>query len=391
MLNGIHYNPTVIYFGKGMISRVGEEVSRHAHKVMLHFGLSSFRKYGLHEKVTDSLTASGVSYIELGGVHPNPRAELVNEGIELCRKHDIDFILAVGGGSVIDSAKAISLGVPYEGEFSHIYEGKHNPEKSLKIAAVLTVPGTGSESNQGSVITFSANRQKLSYSHPFMFPLFSILDPEVTCTLTEHQTACGIVDAMSHVFERYFTQTAYVDCTDRIGEGLLKTLMIYGRLVREDPQNYDIRAEIMWACKLAHDNTAGFGRKQDWSCHLIAHEIGGRYDIPHGEILSVIFPAWMQYVHQANMERFIKFSERVFDIRIHDDARETGILHAIDRLKMFFKDMGMPTIMSQIGIKNGDIFADIAAQCARTMPSGTIGNFVRLSPADIIRILEMAS
>lgn len=390
MLNGIYHNPTIIYFGKGMISQVGAAVLLHAKKVLLHFGSESFKKYGLYQKITDFLKASKIDFVELGGVHPNPRADLVYEGIKMCRKHNIDFILAVGGGSVIDSAKAISLGVIYEGDFFDIFEGKQAPLKSLKVASVLTIPGTGSESNSGAVITHVEKRQKLPYSNPLMFPVFSILDPEVTYTLTEHQTACGIVDAMTHVLERYFTQTTFVDCTDRICEGLLKTLMKYAYLVQKDPRNYDIRAEIMWASKLAHDNTAGFGRKQDWASHMIAHELGARYDIPHGEILSVIFPAWMQHVCHANIERFVQFAERVFDIQPQGNDRETIISSAIDRLRKFFRDIGMPASIPEIVAGNTELFRDIAANCARLMPSGTIGNFVRLSPEDIARILEIS-
>lgn len=391
MLNGIYHNPTIIYFGKGMISQVGAAVLLHAKKVLLHFGSESFKKYGLYQKITDFLKASKIDFVELGGVHPNPRADLVYEGIKMCRKHNIDFILAVGGGSVIDSAKAISLGVIYEGDFFDIFEGKQAPLKSLKVASVLTIPGTGSESNSGTVITHSEKRLKLSYSNPLMFPVFSILDPEATYTLTEHQTACGIVDAMTHILERYFTLTTFVDCSDRICEGLLKTLMKYAYLVQKDPRNYNIRAEIMWASKLAQDNTAGFGRKQDWASHMIAHELGARNDIPHGEILSVIFPAWMQHVYHANIERFVQFAERVFDIPAHGRDPEIIILSAIDRLRQFFRDVGMPTMLSEIGVSDRTQFEEIASHCVKLMPSGTIGNFVRLSTSNIVQILSKAS
>ena len=286
MINGTCYNPTIIYFGKDTDAKVGEEVAKYSHKVLLHYGGQSFKKYGLYDRVTASFKSAGISYIELGGVKSNPDAELVYKGIELCRKHDIDFILAVGGGSVIDSAKAISIGVPWEGDFFDFFEGKQIPQKALKLATVLTIPGSGSESNPGSVITHKEKGVKIPYAHTLMFPVFSILNPEVTYSLTAYHTACGIVDAISHILERYFTNTTYVDCTDRICEGLVKTLMKYGILVQDAMHDYDVRAEIMWACKLAHDNTAGFGRKQDWSSHMIAHEIGAIYDITHGAIMG---------------------------------------------------------------------------------------------------------
>jgi alcohol dehydrogenase YqhD (iron-dependent ADH family) len=274
MLNGIYYNPTTIFFGKGMESKVGEEVAKYAKKVLLHYGSGSFKKYGLYDKVVASLSAAGVSYIELGGVKPNPRVDLVYEGIELCRKNDIVFILAVGGGSVIDSAKAISIGVPWQGDFFDFFEGKSTPKKALKVATILTIPGSGSESNAVAVITNEEKELKVACSNSILAPVFSILNPELTYTLNNYYTASGIVDAISHVLERYFTNTTNIDCINRIGEGLIKTLMKYAVLVKNAPANYDVRAEIMWACKLAHDNTAGFGLKQDGSSHKIAHELG---------------------------------------------------------------------------------------------------------------------
>jgi hypothetical protein len=382
MLNGIYHTPTIIFFGKGWESNVGEEVSRLSRKVLLHFGGESFKKYGLYDKVTASLKSSGISYVELGGVKPNPRASLVYEGIKICRNENIDFILAVGGGSVIDSAKAISIGVPWEGDFFDFFEGKSVPQKSIKTAAILTIPGSGSESNPGAIITHEEKELKLGYASPLMFPVFSILNPEVTYTLSNYYTSCGIVDAISHVFERYFTNTPYVDCTDRICEGIIATLMKYAVLVKDDPYNYDIRTEIMWACKLAHDNTAGFGRKQDWSTHIVAHEIGAIYDIPHGAIISAISPVWMKYVYHANTAKFTQFAERIF--------AEQSIIIAINKYKQFLRTLGMPENLRELGISDMSCFNEISNRCVRNMQSGTIGNFARLSPEDILNILRMS-
>ncbi|MFQ6034720.1 MAG: iron-containing alcohol dehydrogenase [Sedimentisphaerales bacterium] len=390
MINGIYYNPTAIFFGKGMESKVGEEVAKYSQKVLLHFGCASFKKNGLYDKVVAFLKAAGASFVELGGVKPNPRAGLVYEGIEICRKEGIDFILAVGGGSVIDSAKAISIGVPWKGDFFDFFEGTAVPEKALKVGTILTVPGSGSESSTAAVITHEEKGRKKDYANPMMAPVFSILNPEVTCTLSEAQTACGIVDAISHVLERYFTNTLYVDCTDRIGESLLKTLMKYAVLVRKEPDNYDVRAEIMWACKLAHDNTAGFGRKQDWSSHWIAHEIGAVYDAPHGAILGVVFPAWMEFVHKENEQRFLQLAERVFDIDTGFIGSEEAVDLAIGKFKKFLKDIGMPTTLRELGIKDKTRFAEMSEKCVIGMKSGTIGNFVSLPSADIMKILEIA-
>ena len=301
MLDGIIRNPTEVYFGHGAELNVGNLIKKHSNKVLLHYGGNSFKKYGLFERVADSLKNAGVEFIEIGGVKSNPEADLVYESIDVCRKENIDFILAVGGGSVIDSAKAIGIGVPYSGDFFDFFEKKQKPQASLKVGVILTIPGSGSETSDSAVITHSQLKKKYDCSNPLMFPVFAILNPEVTFTVSKFYTSCGIVDAIAHVLERYFSNTAYVDCTSRIGEGLIKTLIKYANIVDKEPDNYDVRAEIMWACKLAHDNTAGFGRKQDWSSHSIAHELGLIYDVTHGATLAVIFPAWMKIVYKINL------------------------------------------------------------------------------------------
>lgn len=388
MLNGIYSQPTTIYFGRGTEFKVGKEVKKYSKNVLLHYGKDSFKKYGLYDKVTELLKYEGLRYIELGGVKPNPSSDLVYEGIELCRKENIDFILAVGGGSVIDSAKAISIGVPWPGDFFDFFEEKAIPEKALKVGTILTIPGSGSESSTGGIITHEEKKLKRACDNPIMAPVFSILNPEVTLTIPQYHTSCGIVDAIAHVFERYFTNTTYVDCTDRICEGLIKTLMKYALLVKDTPDDYDIRAEIMWACKLAHDNTAGFGRKQDWSSHKIGHEISAIYDVPHGATMSVVFPAWMKYVHKTNIDRFEQFANRIFDTNSIDS--EKVIMSAIENLIQFLKSIGMPTTMREIGINDRTHFTEMAEKCVKYMPSGTIGNFVRLSPHEIVNILEIA-
>lgn len=390
MLNGVYYNPTIIHFGKEMELKVGEIVKKHSDKILLHYGESSFKKYGLHDNVTESLQRENVDYIELGGVKPNPETDLIYEGIELCRKEDINFILAVGGGSVIDSAKAISLGVPWSGDFFDFFEGKAVPETALKVGTILTVPGAGSESSTSAVITQKEKQLKVSCDSLLLAPVFSVLNPDLTLTLSQYQTSSGIIDAISHVFERYFSNTTYVDCSDRICEGLVKTLMKYALLVKDDPDNYDIRAEIMWACKLAQDNTAGFGRKQDWSTHRIGHEISAIYDVAHGATLSVVFPSWMKYVYQANIDRFVQLADRIFDININGIDAEQAIMSAIENYIHFLKTIGMPTRMSEIGINEKSRFEEIAEKSVMSMPSGTIGNFLRLSPQDIINILNIA-
>ncbi len=388
MLNGIYRNPTEVYFGKDVELNIGEKVKEFSGKILLHYGGSSFKKYGLYKKITDSLKAAGVEFIEVGGVKSNPEADLVYECINICRKEKVDFILAVGGGSVIDSAKAIGIGVPYNGDFFDFFQKKQIPEKSIKVGVILTIPGTGSETSWSANITHKQLKKKYDCSSPVIFPVFAMLNPEITFTVPKYYTSCGIVDAISHILERYFSNTPYVDCTDRICEGLIKTLIKYAVLANKEPDNYDIRAEIMWACKLAQDNTAGFGRKQDWACHKISHEIAGRYDVAHGAILSVIFPAWMKYVYKTNEKIFLQFADRVFDIKTDSTENSQTILLTIDKFQDFLKTIGMPSTLRELGFINKIEFNDIAQNCVSIMPSGTIGNFVRLSVQDIKTILD---
>lgn len=390
MLDGVFHSPTVFYFGRDADSMVGNEVARHSRTVLLHYGNSSFKKHGLHARVTASLKSAGVVFIELGGVQPNPRAELVYRGIELCRKNNIDFVLAAGGGSVIDSAKAIGIGVPWDGDFFDFFEEKRSPTSSLKVGAILTAPGSGSESSCSAVITHEAKGLKFSCGTPLMTPVFSIMNPATTFTLDAYNTSCGIADAVSHILERYFTNTTYVDCTDRICEGLLGTLIKYALLVKDEPDNYDVRAEIMWACKLAHDNTAGFGRKQDWATHTISHAVGAAYDLPHGALVSVLFPAWMRRAQREKPDRFVQIAERVFDAMPGGLESPGTAVSAIDSFQLFLRKIGMPSSLRELGIPDRSRFAEIAANCARRTRSGTIGNFIRLSAEDIIGILECA-
>jgi len=388
MLNGIYSNPTTIYFGKGMEFKIGEEVAKYSKNTLLHYGRNSFKEYGLYDKVTRSLKDNGIRYIELGGVKPNPGTDLVYRGIRLCREENLDFVVAVGGGSVIDSAKAISAGVLWPGDFYELFDGKTTPQKALKLGTILTIPGSGSESSTGAIITHEEKKLKRALDSPLIAPIFSILNPELTLTVSKYDTSCGVVDAISHVFERYFTNTPFVDCSDRICEALLKTLMKYALLVNDSPFNYDIRAEIMWACKLAHDNTISFGRKQDWATHRIGHEIGALYDVSHGATMAILFPAWMKYTYKANIPRFEQFANRIFDINPTSSAQV--ILSAIENLTMFLKAIGMPTTLRELGINDKTNFPVMAQKCVKQMPSGTIGNFTRLAPHDIVNILEIA-
>jgi alcohol dehydrogenase YqhD (iron-dependent ADH family) len=390
MLNAVYRNPTTIYFGKDVEGLVGEEVKKHSQKILLLYGSASFKTHGLHAKIIQSLQKAGVTFVECGGVKSNPEASIVYQGIELCRREGLDFILSVGGGSVIDAGKAIALGVPYEGDFFDFFTKQATPQKSLPLGVVLTLFGAGSESSDGAVITHPSCRIKTDCSTPLLYPRFAFLNPELTRTAPVHTVRCGISDALSHLFERYFTQTSFVDCTDRIGEGLMRTLMHYGRLIGTEADTYDVRAELMWACKLAHDNTAGFGRKHDWSCHRISHEIGARYEAAHGAILAVLFPAWMEYVYPSHEQRFLQFANRVFDIDTEAPEKKYAITQALETYRLFLQALGMPSTLRELGLTDKAELEDIARHCTATTQSGTLGNFVRLSNADIVKLLTTA-
>lgn len=382
MLNEKYENKTVFYFGKDTEINLITELQNNYSKILLHYGASSFKKFGLYEKITNMLNNANIEFIELGGVKANPKADLVYKGIEICRDKNIDFILAVGGGSVIDSAKAIAVGTKYSGDFFDFYLKESNPKEALPLGVILTNSGSGSETSATSVITKTDINKKLDFASNLIRAKFSLLNPQNTLSVPVHTTICGIIDSLTHIFERYFSNTEFVDCSDRLSEALMQTLMKYAVLIKDSPQNYDYRAEIMWACKMASDQIIYVGRKQDWSCHLISHEIGALCDKPHGEILSAIFPSWMKYCYKENEKLFSQFAKRVFN----SDNIEIGI----DRFIEFLKEVNMPTSLKEIGFTNQSDFETVAQNCSKINPSGTIGNFKRLNKNDIIQILTNA-
>lgn len=386
MDNFTYQNATKVIFGKDTEKQVGEETSRYADRVLLHYGGGSIKKYGLYDKVVNSLKEAGVEIVELGGVQPNPRLKLVKEGIELCRKEGLGFILAVGGGSVIDSAKAIALGVPYDGDVWDFYTGKAEVKKALPLGVVLTIPAAGSETSPGSVITKEEGWYKRPVNHDLLRPQFAILNPEISFTLPDYQTACGTADIMAHVMERYFTNTANVDLTDRLCESTLKTMIKNVPIVLENPEDYDARAEIMWAGTVAHGGLLGTGREEDWASHDIEHELSGIYDIPHGAGLAVIFPAWMKYVYKHDLKRFAQFAVRVWNVEPDFNNLEMTALAGIERLKEFFSSIGLPVTLGELDIPD-DRLEEMAEKCTE---NGPVGNFVKLYKEDVLKIYKMA-
>ena len=387
MNNFNFYSPTYFAFGKGRENEAGKLVKRFGgSKVLIHYGGGSIIKSGLLDRVKVSLHNEGVAYIELGGVVPNPRSGLVYEGIELCRKEQVDFVLAVGGGSAIDSAKAIAIGAPYEGDFWDFFKGKR-VDKALPVGTILTLSAAGSEGSANSVITHEDGMLKRGSGSELMRPVFSILNPELTCSLPAFQTACGATDMMAHVFERYFTNTKNVEITDRLCEAVLKTVIAETPKALANPDDYEARANIMWAGMVAHNDICGVGREQDWSTHQMEHELSALYDVAHGAGLAVMFPAWMKYVMHQDVLRFAQFAVRVWGCEMDFHHPEKTALEGIHRLEHFYTSIGMPIRFSQLGAKAEDINQMIDNL---QIGQGTIGLFVKLAANDIKKIYELA-
>jgi len=387
MKNFNFYSPTSFVFGKNRESEAGKYVKRFGGtKVLIHFGGGSVIKSGLLDRVKASLTEENITFTELGGVMPNPRSGLVYEGIEICKRENIDFVLAVGGGSVIDSAKAIALGALYVGNFWDFYQGKL-VEKALPVATILTISAAGSEGSTGSVITHENGMLKRAANSDVLRPVFSILNPELTCTLSNYQTACGATDMMAHVLERYFTNTTDVEITDRLCEAVLLTVIKEAPKALANPNDYEARANIMWAGMVAHNDICGVGREQDWSTHQIEHELSGLYDVAHGAGLAVMFPAWMKYVMKHDVMRFAQFAVRVWGCEMDYQQPENTAKQGITKFEQFLTSIGMPIRFSELGAKAEDI-----PTLVQTLGLGerTLGSFVKLTKEDVKKIYELA-
>lgn len=387
MENFNFYSPTQFVFGKDREFETGKYVQRYGGKrVLIHYGTGSVVRSGLLDRVKKSLTNCNIWFIELGGVVPNPRSGLVYTGVEICKREKIDFILAVGGGSVIDSAKAIALGAVYEGDFWDFFSGKHI-EKALPVATILTLTAAGSEGSMGTVVTHENGMLKRSAGHDLLRPVFSILNPALTCSLPPYQTACGAIDMMAHVMERYFTNTKNVEITDRLAEGILLTIINETPKAMADTNNYDARANLMWAGMVAHNDTCGVGRVSDWSSHQLEHELSGLYDVAHGAGLAVMFPAWMKYVMHHNIMRFAQFAVRVWGCEMDFEHPERTALQGIERYEQFASSIGMPIRFAELGAKPEDI-----PLLVKTLGIGenTLGSFVKLTEDDCRKIYELA-
>lgn len=388
MQNFTFYAPTYFDFGKDAELHVADLVRRFGGtKVLLHYGAGSIKRTGLYDRVTDCLTNAKIPFIELGGVQPNPRSGLVYEGIELCKKEAVDFILAVGGGSTIDSAKAIAAGCMYEGDFLDFYTGKKSVEEALPVGTILTIAAAGSEGSPNTVITDEKTMVKTGAQGECLRPKFSILNPELTCSLPPYQTAAGCTDIMVHVCERYFSNTKEVEITDRLCEAVLKTIIHEAPRVIEDPNNYEARANIMWAGMVAHNNICGVGREQDWASHHIEHELSALFDVTHGAGLAVVTPIWMRHVLERNPDKLVLFATRVWDIPLDEANPKKTALQGIEAFEAFLDCIGMPSSFAGLGATQEDMecMADKLLNGAQTQ-----GNFVKLTREDILQIYEKA-
>ena len=389
MENFTFYSPTYFVFGKDEEMNAGKYVKRFGGtKVLIHYGGGSVVRSGLLDRVKKSLADEGLSFVELGGVKPNPRSGLVYEGIELCRKEKVDFVLAVGGGSTIDSSKAIAAGTVYEGDFWDFYSGKL-VTKALPVGTILTIAAAGSEGSPDSVITKEEGMFKRGATGEGLRPTFSILNPALTQTLPPYQTACGITDIMAHLFERYFTNTKDVEVTDRVIEGLLMTMVHEGPKVIANPDDYQARANIMWAGMIAHNNCCGVGREQDWSSHNLEHELSALYDCAHGAGLAVVFPAWMEYTMNHDVMRFAQVASRVWGCAMDFQHPEVTAKAGIDAFRTFLKSIGMPQTMAELGGKEEDIPYLAHTAAYGNGNGGTLGGFVVLNEDDMANIYKL--
>ena len=391
MKNFTFYSPTLFAFGDGEEKKVAELVQRFGGtKVLLIYGGGSVKRNGAYDSVTGSLQEAGIPWTELTGIQANPRSGKVYEGIEIVRKEGCDFLLALGGGSVIDTAKAIGVGAGYDGDFWDFFTGKAKVETTLPVGTVLTISAAGSEGSDSMVITHENGNLKWGAPKTDVIrPKFSVLNPRYTCSLPLYQIASGAVDMFAHIVERYFSNTPNVELTDRLAEALMKTIVDAAPKALADTNDYNSRADLMWAGMLAHNNTCGVGRAQDWASHQIEHELSAFYDCAHGAGLAVVMPAWMEYVMDHDVMRFAKFAVNVFGCEMDYAHPELTAKAGIARLREFFRSLNMPTNFAEIGAKEEDIPAMVEHRHDKKPVAFPFGGFVKIGPEEMEAILRL--
>ena len=392
MKDFVFYAPTEMVFGQQSEEQVARLVKKYGGtKVLVHYGGKSAERSGLLDKICGLLAEGGVPYMKLGGVVPNPRLSLVHEGIELCRKEGIDFILAVGGGSVIDSSKAIAYGVPYDGDVWDIYLGKATPQRMLPVASVLTIPAAGSEMSESSVITNEDGDVKLGYSNNLSRPKFAIMNPCRTFTLPPYQTAAGVTDMMMHTMERYFTKDDDMDFTTDVAEAMLRSIKNAVFAVLKNPEDYRYRAQIMWGGSLMHNGLTGCGVSDDWATHQLEHELSGMFDVTHGAGLAAVWPSWARYVMHENVSRFVRFAVNVMDVPNDFTDPEGTALRGIEAMERFYHAIGMPINIKELIGRDitDDEIKEMTRQCSRDYKR-TCGAIKVLHADDMEAIYRMA-
>lgn len=385
------YTPTQVVFGKKGEDKVGELINAlNCKKVLVHFGGNSAKKSGLLDRVFDSLTQAGIDYVSLGGVVPNPRLSKVYEGIDLCKKENVDFILAIGGGSVIDSAKAIGYGMANDCDVWDFYMKKAVPAGCLPIGTILTLSAAGSEMSNSSVITNEEGWLKRGCNSDYCRPKFAIMNPELTYTLPPYQTASGSTDILMHTMERYFTQGGTMKLTDGISEALMRTVINNSKILMKDPTNYEARAEVMWAGSLSHNGLTGCGSIGDWACHQLEHELGGMFDVAHGAGLAAVWGSWARYVYKYNVARFAQFAVNVLGVPNDFSDQEKTALAGIEAMEAYYKSIDMPISIKELGVElNDDQIKELAYKCS-FQNTRTVGGVKALNTEDMIEIYKMA-
>lgn len=391
MVNFEYFTPTKVVFGKNAEEKVGELIKKQGcKKVLVHFGGNSAKKSGLLDKVFSHLKEAGINYISLGGVVPNPRLSLVYEGIELCKKENVDFILAVGGGSVIDSSKAIAYGVANNCDVWDIYLGKEQCTGALPVGTILTIAAAGSEMSNSSVITNEDGWLKRGHSTEFGRCKFAIMNPELTYSLPEYQTSSGVVDILMHTMERYFTPGDSMELTDSISESLMRTVINNSLVLMKDPTNYEARAEIMWAGSLAHNGLTGCGSTGDWACHQLEHELSGMFDVAHGAGLAAIWGSWARYVYKIKPSRFAQFAVNVLGVSNDFSNAEKVALKGIEAMEKYYSSINMPINIGELGFNVNDVQIEEMAEKCCHHGKRNIGGFKSLNKEDMINIYTLA-
>ena len=391
MFDFSYFTPTKVLFGKNTEDKVAELIKEFGgKKVLIHYGGGSVIRSGLMQKVTDCLDKAGISYVKLGGAVPNPHLSLVYEGIELCKKEGVDFLLAVGGGSAIDSAKAIGYGVMNDGDVWDLYDYKKQAKACLPVGVILTLAATGSEMSDSSVITKEEGSVKRGYSSDFCRPRFAIMNPELTMTLPDYQTACGCTDIMMHTMERYFTNGGNMELTDSIAEALLRTVKENAIILAKDPKNYDASAEIMWAGSLSHNGLTGCGNDGgDWMTHKLEHELGGLYDVAHGAGLAAVWGSWARYVYKNCLPRFKRYAINVMGVPASGTDEEIAV-KGIEATEAFFREIKMPTNLRELGVKATDEDLKLMAHKCAVGVNGAKGSAKLLREEDMLEIYKMS-